>query len=70
MIPVRNTEKTEAQNIMLVAMKKPEVINFETQNPEYQNYLSKKMYLTPSEDALVLTDDFAPVNSYISKLLD
>lgn len=51
-------------------MKKPEVINFETQNPEYQNYLSKKMYLTPSEDALVLTDDFAPVNSYISKLLD
>jgi len=55
---------------MLVAAKNPDTLNLQTDNPEYQGYLAKKMHIFPSEDTIVLTDDFAPVNSYISKLLD
>jgi len=67
-IPVSSYEKYDAQNIILIAAKNPEELNFETQNNLYTSYLSKKKYLNIPEWTKILTDDYAPVDSYISEL--
>jgi len=68
-IPVSDPFDTQrTQNIMFIASKNPEKLNFLTSNIEYTNYLSKRTYLAPSEEVSILTDDFAPVDYYISKL--
>lgn len=67
-LPVRSTEQSVVQNIMLIAAKNPETLNFKTDNLTYASYLSKKAYLDIPEDTPILTDDYAPVDSFISAL--
>lgn len=67
-LPVVWIQKDIPQNIMIVALKNPETSSFVTKNPEYEAYLSRKMYLDISEKTPILTDDFAPVDYYIASL--
>ena len=57
-----------AQNIMLIAAKNPEALNYITDNDDHIEYLSRKRYLQVPPETKILTDDFAPVDYYISKL--
>jgi spermidine synthase len=67
-IPVRNNNSNKSQNIMLIAAKNKESLNTLTDNPEYQKYLTNMRYLTVPKDTKILTDDYAPVDSFISEL--
>lgn len=67
-IPVRTKNPDEAQNIMLIAAKNPDILNFETTNMNYSRYLENKIYVDIPADTKILTDDYAPVDSYISEL--
>lgn len=69
-IPVYSQEDDFIQNIMLVAAKNPESLNFETDLREYASFLSKRRYLDIPEDTKVLTDDFAPVDYYVGKMIE
>jgi hypothetical protein len=53
---------------MLIAAKNPDALNYITNNDEHIEYLSRKRYLQLPEDTQILTDDFAPVDYYISQL--
>ncbi len=67
-IPVTSENTNMRQNIMLVALKNPENNIFTSLNNEYAEYLEKKRYLNISEDTDILTDDYAPVDYYITKM--
>lgn len=69
-IPVYSQEDDFIQNIMLVAAKNAAKLNFETDSREYTSFLSKRRYLDIPEDTQVLTDDFAPVDYYVGKMLE
>lgn len=56
------------QNIMLIAAKNPDSLNYTTNNDSHIEYLSRKRYLQIPDDTNILTDDFAPIDYYISKL--
>jgi len=70
LLPVSTMHKNEVQNIMLIAAKNPQNLSFETSNQAHKFYLWKKMYPNIPEDTLVLTDDFAPVDYYVSALTE
>jgi len=67
-IPVRNALPHTAQNIILIALKDPSQVNTRSNNPFLQEYLSHKKYLDIPEWTKILTDNYAPVDSYISEL--
>lgn len=67
-IPVHSSDKQVRQNLMLVAAKNSDSLNYETQNPIYEEYLSKKLYLELEPTTQILTDDFAPVDYYVGKM--
>jgi len=67
-VPVRNALPYDSQNIMLIALKNPELKDMSSDIPFLQNYLSYKKYLDIPENTTVLTDDYAPVDSYIAEL--
>jgi spermidine synthase len=67
-IPVRTNNPNESQNIMLIAAKNKESLITLTDNPEYQKYLTNTSYLTVPKDTNILTDDYAPVDSFISEM--
>ena len=54
---------------MLVAAKNPLALNFETDSSEYLSYLAKRRYLNIPEETKILTDDFAPVDYYVGKMI-
>lgn len=54
---------------MLVAAKNPDSLNSETDNTQYQTYLSKRTYLELDTNTQILTDDFAPVDYYVGKMV-
>lgn len=63
LFPVANMEDTSTwQNVMLVAPKSGK--NFEGDDPEYEGLLSHLWKRPVSEDVPILTDDYAPVDSY------
>lgn len=63
------TNGYKVQNIILVALKSNIEQIFMSDNPEINNYLKHKWTEKISEDMHVLTDDFAPVDYYISKTI-
>lgn len=70
LIPVSTISPFAVQNIMLVALKNPEKINYMTQNSTFKEYLKKKVYPVIWKDIITLTDDYAPVDYFTSKLID
>lgn len=68
-LPVRDQfDSLRTQNIILIAAKNPDALNYITSNDEHINYLSRKRFVNLPEDTQILTDDFAPVDYYISQL--
>lgn len=70
LIPVSSSSPLRVQNIMLIAIKNPKNIHYETDNQIFKEYIEKKVHLVVRDDAVVLTDDYAPVDYFTSKLLD
>ena len=67
--PVTSPSKgEEVQNIMLVALKSSNEPSFISSNPELQSYLDHRWTKEINLDKPLLTDDFAPVDSYINKI--
>lgn len=70
LFPVRNQEDgNEVQNIMMVALKADKQYNFESTDTELDGFLDNKWNNKVEMDMPVLTDDFAPVDQYISKTI-
>lgn len=69
-IPVETSDVYEVQNIMLIAAKDMEALNLNTGVPFYREWLQKKIYLSLDDNTKVLTDNYAPVDYYTSKLFD
>lgn len=68
-IPVHDPHrKNISQNIMLVAAKNPKALNLKTQNPIYQSYIDKISTIAIKKETPILTDNYAPVDYYISKM--
>jgi spermidine synthase len=58
-----------AQNIMLVAMKSDKVPLFRSADSELDGYLANRWTARVAADMPVLTDDLAPVDSYIIRMI-
>jgi hypothetical protein len=68
--PVTNPgEGDKIQNIMLVALKDKTPVSFKNANAELQSYLDHLWKNNIPTDIPVLTDDHAPVDYYINKML-
>jgi len=63
------TNGYQVQNIILVALKSDEEQNFSSDNPDIDSYLKHRWTEKITEDMPILTDDFAPVDYYISKTI-
>ncbi|HPE57290.1 MAG TPA: fused MFS/spermidine synthase [Bacteroidales bacterium] len=63
-------EKGFFQNIMLVAMKSAQPFDFTSPDPELDDYLRHKVTLKGVDKSQILTDEYAPVEYYASKVLD
>jgi len=60
----------QIQNIMLVALKNPKnVVNLISTDSLTNGFLSNKIELMIPENAPVLTDDYAPVEYFVSKMI-
>jgi spermidine synthase len=62
-------ERKHFQNLMLVGLKADEEVKLTSGDPEMSGYLSHYLPLDPSPDAVILTDEYAPVEFYASKAL-
>ncbi|MBD3300313.1 MAG: spermidine synthase [Candidatus Moranbacteria bacterium] len=62
-------DPNEVQNIMLVALKSDQNPSFESSDPELNSYLKHLWTQEIKQDKPILTDDHAPVDYYISKIL-
>ncbi len=69
LFPVANQDPTIAQNIVLVAMKGNKVPDFISVDGEINGYLSHLYKGAISNDVPILTDDYAPVDNYLLKIL-
>ncbi len=63
-------ESDRLQNVMLVALKTAAAPKMTSDNPELTGYLSHRFLEPIAADRPVLTDDFAPVERYISRLAE
>jgi predicted membrane-bound spermidine synthase len=70
LIPVRNTKREERQNIILVALKNPENVSYTTENSDYISYLSKRITIPVDTNIPILTDNYAPVDYLVSKMVN
>lgn len=69
-LPVENASDGEfLQNIMLVALKSEAKPSFKSDNPELNSYLGHLWTKEIKTDLPVLTDDFAPVDQYMMKII-
>ncbi|MBN3034161.1 MAG: fused MFS/spermidine synthase [Bacteroidales bacterium] len=62
-------DKERVQNIMLVALKNPKVPSFHSEDSLLQSYLNHKVSFPVPDDIPSLTDEFAPVDYYTSRML-
>jgi len=70
LFPVREpNDGNEVQNIILVALKSKYNQNFNDADPELNEYLQHLWKKEIGDDVPILTDDFAPVDYYISKTI-
>ena len=58
------------QNIILIALKSTKVIDFENDDPTLNGLLKQHWKKPVPETVPVLTDDFAPIEHYVSKIFD
>lgn len=70
LLPIDSSDPYNLQNIMLVAVKNPHTLSYESKNTELQNLLARKTYLELDENTPILTDDYAPVDYFTSKLME
>lgn len=63
-------EKEYFQNIMLVASKSAKPFNFKNTDPELDAYLQHKIKLQGVDDSQILTDEFAPVEYFASRVMN
>jgi len=57
------------QNIILVALKSPDVPNFQTGDGEIKGYLGHLWKKEIASDVPILVDDYAPVDYYVNKII-
>ncbi len=70
LFPVRDQNNgNDVQNIILIALKSNEKQNFNDTDPKLNEYLQHLWKKEISTDLPILTDDFAPVDYYISKTI-
>lgn len=70
LFPVKKPNNgNEVQNIILIALKSKDNQNFNDANPELNKYLQHLWKKEIDNDIPILTDDFVPVNFYISKTI-
>jgi len=70
LFPVREPSNGgEVQNIILVALKSKDNQNFNDVDPKLNEYLQHLWKQEIDDDVPILTDDFAPVDYYISKTI-
>ncbi|MFH1187440.1 MAG: fused MFS/spermidine synthase [bacterium] len=62
-------EGSEAQNIILIALKSKEKPKFNSANPVLNSYLQRLWKKEIDTDIPILTDDFAPVDYYINEII-
>ena len=68
--PVRKPENwTEVQNIILVALKSDKKYSFNSSDKELNGYLEHLWKKDIPNDLPLITDDFAPVDYYISEII-
>jgi spermidine synthase len=65
-----NEEKEYFQNIMLVALKSDSTVSFSSLNTELDEYLQHHISISGTDGAEILTDEYAPVEYFASKVLD
>lgn len=58
-----------AQNIMIVALKSPSVPSLESSSPDIQAFLQNTSQPQLEAEKGILTDDYAPVDYYMSRIL-
>jgi spermidine synthase len=67
---VRNPlDNLNSQNLMLVALKQKRA-EWTSDNPEFQTYLTRRWTRAIFTDLPILTDDFAPTDNYLAKLVE
>lgn len=70
LFPITNpTEGNKVQNIMLVALKSPQIPSFKNKDNTLQTYLDNVWKKEIPNDIPLLTDDYAPVDFYLNKVL-
>lgn len=70
LFPVGNPEDgSDVQNVMLVALKDTAVPSFHNPDPELKRYLSHRWTKQIPDDMPILTDDHAPVDTYMLKVI-
>ncbi len=70
-LPVDNSQQGfQVQNLILVAIKSNQKPLWTSQNKEFDGYLKHLWTKEISNDMPILTDDFAPVDQYIIKLME
>lgn len=68
LLPVKSVDPHEVQNVILVALK-GDGVSFSSRDAELDGYLKKRWMGEIVQDVPVLTDDFAPVDQYVSALV-
>jgi spermidine synthase len=69
LFPVQSLSPTEVQNVVLVALKGNAVPQFDSADSALQPLLSRRWTQPVANDMPILTDDLAPVDYYIHKIL-
>jgi len=70
LFPVGSPEDgKKVQNILLIALKSPDIPNFQASDVELKGYLDHLWENEIDSDVPILTDDYAPVDYYISKII-
>ena len=68
--PVQDShDGDEVQNVILVALKSDQQMSFHSADPTLDEYLQHLWTKEVDADVPILTDDFAPVDYYISKII-
>ncbi len=68
-VPNAATDNSGLYNLILVALKSDHAPSFETEDPELRGYLDNRILDEILSDMPILTDDYAPVEYYISRQL-
>lgn len=63
-LPVQDFDAQEVQNYMIIALKSNKPVVWQNPNPELDRLLKHYKGVEPAEDLPILTDQFAPVESY------